>query len=155
MQIIGSSQAIKNIREEVRRLARGRKDTITRGEAGGGKGLIAEHSHLESKDAKKPCARLNIGAIDPARLKNLVDLAMTEGEFYNPIAPDHGNFKLVDGTTLIIEDLDRSGLTAQKSICELLSFCRREKRDLRMILILRIPIAQGVKDGSVLPCILA
>jgi DNA-binding NtrC family response regulator len=61
---------------------------------------------------------------------------------------------LVDGTTLIVEDVDRSGLAAQSSLCELLVFCRREKRDLRIIFLLQDPIAQAVKSGAVLQGIL-
>ncbi|MGA3243786.1 MAG: sigma 54-interacting transcriptional regulator [Bacteroidota bacterium] len=154
MQIIGSSQTTRKIREDVKRLARTRKNVLIVGESGVGKGLVAEAIHNESKDSKKPCVRLNVGAIDPSRLKKLVDLAIESGEFYNPIAPDHGNFKLVDGTTLVIEDVDRCGLTAQNSVCELLSFCRREKRDIRLIVLLQIPIASAVKNGAVLPCVL-
>ncbi len=154
MQIIGSSQFTRKIREDVKRLARGRKNVVIVGEVGVGKGLTAEAIHNESKDAKKPCVRLNIAAVDPSRLKKLVDLATESGEFYNPIAPDHGNFKLVDGTSLIVEDIDRSGLTAQNSICELLSFFRREKRDIRLILLMQTPVPVAVKNGAVLPCVL-
>jgi len=150
MQIIGTSSITRKIREDVKRLARGRKNVLVVGEVGVGKGLTAEAIHNESKDAKKPCVRLNIAAIDPSRLKKLVDLAMESGEFYNPIAPDHGNFELVDGTTLIVEDVDRSGLAAQSSLYELLAFCRRERRDLRIILLLQNPIGQAVKSGAVL-----
>lgn len=154
MQIVGSSPAIKRIREEVKRLSRGRKNVIIVGDVGVGKGLVAESIHLESKDAKKPYVRLNIAAVDPSRLKKLVDLAVETGEFYNPIAPDHGNFKLVDGTTLIFEDVDRAGLAAQKTICDLLSFCRREKRELRIVFLLHEPISHSVKNGTAIQCIL-
>ncbi len=154
MQIVGSSPAIKRIREEVKRLSRGRKNVIIVGDVGVGKGLVAESIHLESKDARKPYVRLNIAAVDPSRLKKLVDLAVETGEFYNPIAPDHGNFKLVDGTTLIFEDVDRAGLAAQKTICDLLSFCRREKRELRIVFLLHEPISHAVKNGAVIQCIL-
>lgn len=151
MQIIGSSQVIKDLREEIKSLSRIRKNAVFVGEVGVGKGLAAETIHLKSKDAKKPCVRLNVAAIDPSRLKKLVDMAIETGEFNNPIAPDHGNFKLVDGTTLIIEDLDRAGLTAQSSVCDLLSFCRKEKRDLRLIVLLLNSIAANVQSGSLLP----
>jgi DNA-binding NtrC family response regulator len=154
MQIIGSSQSTRKIREDVKRLARGRKNVIVVGEIGVGKGLIAEAIHNDSKDAKKPCVRLNVAATDLSRLKKLVDLAKVSGEFYNPIAPDHGNFKLADGTTLIIEDIDRSGLTAQNSVCELLSFFRKEKRDIRVIMLMLAPLGLAVKNGVVLPCLL-
>lgn len=154
MHIVGTSQVTRRIRDEVKRLARGRKNAVIIGDIGVGKGLVAETIHLESKDAKKPYVRLNVAAIDPSRLKKLVDLAMETGEFYNPIAPDHGNFRLVDGTTLIFEDVDRSGLTAQKSLCELLAFCRREKRELRIIFLVKGPITQAVKNGAVIQCIL-
>lgn len=154
MQIIGSSEVARKMREDVKRLARGRRNSIIVGDIGVGKNLVAESIHQESRDAAKPCVRLNISEIDPSRLRKLVDLAIRTGEFYNPIAPDHGNFRLVDGSTLIIEDIDRSGLTAQRSVCELLSHCRREKRGLRVILLLHTPVEEAVKNGTILQCIL-
>lgn len=154
MQIIGSSQSTRKTREDVKRLARGRKNVLLVGELGVGKGLTAESIHNESKDAKKPCVRLNVSAIDLPRLRKLVDLAIQSGEFYNPIAPDHGNFRLVDGTTLIIEDIDRSGLTAQNSVCEFMSFCRKQKRDIRLIMLVQDPMGVALKNGTVLQCVL-
>ena len=153
MQIIGSSPSVKRLKDDVKRLAKGRKNVLLVGETGVGKGLVAECIHSESRDAKKPHIRLNVAGTDPSRLKKLVDLAMKTGEFYNPIAPDHGNFKLVEGTTLILEDLDRAGLSAQKLICELLSFCRREKRGLRVICLLHEPLQNSLANGVVLQCI--
>jgi len=154
MQIVGSSQQTKRNREEVKRLSRTRQNVVIVGEIGVGKGHLAEAVHLESRDAKKPCVRLNVAATDPTHLRKLVELAIEKGEFRNPVSPDHGNFRLVDGTTLILEDLDRAGLAAQKAICEFLSYCRKKKGELRFIILVQAPMAQSVKAGSVLPCIL-
>ena len=151
MQIIGSSSITRELRNEISRLSRGRRNIVIIGDVGVGKGLSAETIHQESKDAKKPCVRLNMAVTDPSRLKKLVDLAIERGEFYNPIAPDHGNFKLVDGTTIIFEDIDRSGMTSQSCVFDLITFCRKAKRDLRLIFLLRSPIAVLVKTGTVLP----
>lgn len=154
MQIVGSSQHTKRSREDVKRLSRTRENVVIMGEVGVGKGHLAEAIHLESKDAKKPCVRLNVAATDPTRLRKLVELAIEKGEFNNPISPDHGNFKLVDGTSVILEDLDRAGLAAQKAVCEFFSFCRKKSWELRLIILTQGPIAQAVKNGSVLQCIL-
>ena len=56
--------------------------------------------------------------------------------------------------TEIIEDIDRSGLTAQNSVCELLSFFRKQKRDVRQIMLLQTPMTLALKNGAVLPCLL-
>lgn len=154
MQIIGTSPSIKRIREEVRGLSKGRKGVLIIGEEGVGKGLVAEAIHLESKDARKPYVRLNVASTDPSLVKKLVESAIVSGEFINPVAPDHGNFKIVDGTTLILEDLDRSGLAAQRSVCDLLAFARKSRKGLRTIILLGGPLAQSVRNGSVLPGIL-
>jgi DNA-binding NtrC family response regulator len=154
MQIIGSSQGIKRVKDEVRKLSKGRKNVLVIGEEGVGKGLVAEAIHLESKDARKPYVRLNVASTDPSLVKKLVESAIGSGEFINPVAPDHGNFRIVEGTTLILEDLDQSGLAAQRSICDLLAYARKSRRGLRTIILLGSPIAQCVRNGSVLPCIL-
>ncbi|HCA81217.1 MAG TPA: hypothetical protein DEP53_15910, partial [Bacteroidetes bacterium] len=154
MQIIGTSPSTKRLREEVRGLSKGRKSVVIIGEEGVGKGLVAEAIHLESKDARKPYVRLNVASTDPSLVKKLVESAIVSGEFINPVAPDHGNFKIVDGTTLILEDLDRSGLAAQRSICDLLAFARKSRKALRTIILLGSPLAQSVRNGSVLPGIL-
>ena len=150
MEIVGISPQTKRIREEVKRLSRSRRSVLIIGDIGVGKGHVADAIHEESKDAKKPCVRLNVAATDPTQLRKLVELAVEAGEFLNPIAPDHGNFKLVDGTTLILEDVDRAGLSAQKAVCDLLSFCRKKRRDLRFIVLAQNPVGQCVKDGSML-----
>jgi DNA-binding NtrC family response regulator len=154
MEIIGTSQQTERNREEVKRLSRSRQNVVIVGEVGVGKGHIAEAIHLESKDARKPCVRLNVATTDPTHLRKLVELAIEKGQFHNPISPDHGNFKLVDGTSLIVEDFDRAGLAAQKAVCEFLTFCRKKKSELRIIILLESPIAQSVKSGSVLQCVL-
>ncbi len=154
MQLIGSSPSIKRVRDEIRKLSKGRKNVLLIGEEGVGKGLVAEAIHLESKDARKPYVRLNVAGTDPSLVKKLVESAIESGEFINPVAPDHGNFKIVEGTTLIIEDLDRSGLAAQRSICDLLAFGRKSRRGLRTIILLGNPLAQSVRSGSILPGIL-
>ena len=154
MEIVGISPQTKRIREEVKKLSRGRRNVLIVGDIGVGKGHVAEAIHEESKDSKKPCVRLNVAATDPTQLRKLVELAIEEGEFLNPVAPDHGNFKLVDGTTLILEDVDRAGLSAQKSVCDLLSFCRKKRHDLRIVVLAQNLAAQCVRDGSLLQGIL-
>ena len=150
MRIVGTSPSIKRIKDEVRGLSKGRKGVLIIGEEGVGKGLVAEAIHLESKDARKPYVRLNVASTDPSLVKKLVESAIVSGEFINPVAPDHGNFKLVEGTTLILEDIDRSGLAAQRSICDLLAFARKSRKGLRTIMLLSGPLNQSVRDGSVL-----
>ena len=154
MQIVGTSQQTKRNREEVKKLSRARQNLVIVGEVGVGKGHLAEAIHLESKDARKPFVRLNVATTDPTHLRRLVELAIEKGEFHNPISPDHGNFKLVDGTTLIMEDVDRAGLAAQKTVCDFLTYCRKKRSELRIITLAQAPIAQSVKSGSVLQCIL-
>jgi DNA-binding NtrC family response regulator len=154
MQIIGTSQQTKRNREEVTKLARTRHNLVIVGEVGVGKGHLAEAIHIGSKDAKKPCVRLNIATTDPTHLRKLVELAIENGEFHNPISPDHGNFKLVDGTTLIMEDLDRAGLAAQKAVCDFLAYCRKKRWELRLIMLVQAPVSQSAKSGSVLQGIL-
>jgi DNA-binding NtrC family response regulator len=154
MQIIGSSQHTKRSREDVSRLSRTRDNVVIVGELGTGKGHLAEAIHAASRDAKKACVRLNVGATDPTHLRKLVELAMSKGEFHNPISPDHGNFKLVDGTTLVLEDIERAGLTAQKAVCDLIAFCRKKRPGLRLVLLTQVLLVQSVKSGVVLPEIL-
>jgi DNA-binding NtrC family response regulator len=153
MEIIGSSQAMKRVKEEVRKLSKGRKNVFVIGEDGVGKGLVAEMIHLGGRDARKPYVRLNVAGIDPGKMKKLVESTIESGEFINPVAPDHGNFKIVDGTTIILEDLDRSGLAVQRSVCDLLAFAGKSRRGLRMMILLSVPIAQSVRDGQILSCV--
>jgi DNA-binding NtrC family response regulator len=155
MDIIGISASIKRIQSQVTKLSRGRRNVVVVGEPGVGKAHVAEAIHYGSKDGRKPCVRLNIGAIDPSLLRRLVDLVTEKGEFYNPIAPEHGNFKLVGGSTLILEDLERGGLSAQKLVCELLALCRKGERGLRCMILAEHPLTQAVRQGNMLDALLA
>ena len=42
-------------------------------------------------------------------------------------------------------------MTSQSCVLDFLAFCRKAKRDLRLIFLLRSPIAASVKEGTVLP----
>ena len=154
MQLIGSSKAIRRVRDEVKKLARSRKNVVIIGEVGVGKGLVAEAIHHAGKDADKPYVRVSLASIDPARLRKIIEGVIEHGKFYNPIAPEHGDFTLVDGSSLIFEDVGTAGFAAQKAVCDLLESSFERKRGLRIMLLFREAIREGAKSGKIMKCLL-
>jgi DNA-binding NtrC family response regulator len=154
MELIGTSKAIRRVRDEVKRLARSKKNVVIIGEVGVGKRLVAEAIHLAGKDADKPYVRVNLASIEPARLRNVIYGVIERGEFYNPIAAEHGDFTLVEGSTLILEDVDSAGFAAQKAVCDLLESPLQRKRALRIMLLFREEVREGAKRGKIMKCLL-
>ncbi|MEW5743993.1 MAG: sigma-54 dependent transcriptional regulator [Nitrospirota bacterium] len=104
LQIIGTSQAIKQIYDLTSKVSNCQSTVLILGESGTGKELIAKAIHYNSDRAEKPFIPVNCGAI-PTELLESELFGHEKGAFTNAIATRIGRFELADGGTIFLDEI--------------------------------------------------
>ena len=102
--IIGSSPAVRNLREMIRRVARSNASVMLCGPSGSGKELVARAIHDEGVRAAKPFSAINCGAI-PADLIESELFGHEKGSFTGAHARRIGHFEASEGGTLFLDEI--------------------------------------------------
>ncbi len=102
--IIGRSDAICKIKEQIRRIAPTQASVLITGESGTGKELIAEALHRGSKRASSPFVKVNLGGI-PESLFESELFGHKKGAFTNAFSDRKGRFELADGGTIFLDEI--------------------------------------------------
>ena len=103
-QIIGDSRALRNVLEQVERVAPADSTVLVRGETGTGKELIAHAIHNASTRRGRPLIKLNCAAI-PFDLLESELFGHERGAFTGAIAQKIGRFELADKGTLFLDEV--------------------------------------------------
>lgn len=148
--LIGHSPAIQLVRKKIRQLSKNRKNVIISGEHGVGKGLAAESIHLQSQDASKPYARLNLSMIDHLKFREIAQHFLEKREFSNPSTSEHGNFELPDGAVIILEAVDKGSFAAQRILADLLPSIKKEKLGIRFIILSGKDLRECIRTQAML-----
>lgn len=102
--LIGTSRAIHAVREETRRVAASEIPVLILGEAGTGKGLVAETVHALSLRSDGPFERVNLAASAPHRIDRLLfGRAGSGGDDGNEQRP--GVIDAAEGGTLFLDEI--------------------------------------------------
>jgi two-component system response regulator PilR (NtrC family) len=102
--LLGDSQAMREIRAKIVKLARTQAPVFIHGETGTGKELVARLIHAKSPRADKPFIAVNCGAI-PAELMESEFFGHRKGSFSGAIADQIGLFQAADGGTLFLDEV--------------------------------------------------
>jgi DNA-binding NtrC family response regulator len=100
----GESDAIHQVRREVRRVAGTDAPVLIRGETGTGKELVARAIHAASARSKGPFVAVNLGAIPPA-LAAAELFGAEKGSFTGAAREQPGYFDAARGGTLFLDEL--------------------------------------------------
>lgn len=101
--VVGSSEAMRRVAEDVRRHARTRAPILIQGESGTGKDLIARAIHTLGRPSG-PYVPLNVGAI----AESLADSELfghRRGAFTGAVAHRHGAFEQAHQGTLFLDEV--------------------------------------------------
>ena len=126
--IIGSSNAIGNVRQVVERIAAFDTRTLITGENGTGKELVARWLHAKSRRASGPFVEVNCAAI-PSELIESELFGHERGAFTSAIKQRKGKFEQATGGTLFMDEIGDMSLAAQAKVLRALQenkICRVE-----------------------------
>ena len=138
--IVGKSRGLMEVLDTVARIARTNASVLITGESGTGKELIAEAIHINSKRARQPFVKVNLGGISQSLFESEM-FGHKKGAFTDASADRVGRFELADKGTIFLDeigDLDPSCQVKllrvlQDQTFEVLGDSRPRKVDVRVV----------------------
>jgi formate hydrogenlyase transcriptional activator len=103
-EIVGSSDALRQVLAEVARVARVDSTVLITGETGTGKELIARAIHKRSPRANRAFIRVSCGAIPPSLIASEL-FGHEKGAFTGAIQRRLGRFEAADGGTIFLDEV--------------------------------------------------
>jgi transcriptional regulator with GAF, ATPase, and Fis domain len=119
MGLVGESEALWALRDEVRSVARFGRPSLVIGPTGAGKELVARALHLAGPRAPNPFVPVNCAAL-PETLVESVLFGHKKGAFTGADAEEKGLFRAADGGTLFLDELGELPLSVQPKLLRVL-----------------------------------
>jgi two-component system nitrogen regulation response regulator NtrX len=118
-ELIGESQQMAAIREQIRRVASTAASVLIQGENGSGKESIACAIHCHSPRRDRPFVAVHCSAL-PEELIESELFGHEKGAFSGAHSHKKGRFDQADGGTLFLDDIDELPLSTQEKILRLI-----------------------------------
>jgi len=125
-EIVGNSEAVRRLREQVRMVAPTNASVLITGENGTGKELVARALHAFSQRAHKPFVEVNCAAI-PEDLIESELFGHEKGAFTGATSRRQGKFDLAHEGTLFLDEIGDMSLKTQAKILRILEEQRFER----------------------------
>jgi formate hydrogenlyase transcriptional activator len=103
-EIVGSSESLRKVLEQVSRVAPTDSTVLIQGETGTGKELIARAIHNRSKRANRAFIRVNCAAIPPSLIASEL-FGHEKGSFTGALQRRLGRFESADGGTIFLDEV--------------------------------------------------
>ncbi len=153
--IIGQSDALRRVLQDVQQVARTDTTVLILGETGTGKELISRAIHAGSARRDKPLIKVNCSAI-PATLMESEFFGHEKGAFTGATAKRDGRFALADGGTIFLDEIGDLSLDLQAKLLRVLQegefepvgSSRTRKVNVRVITATNHNLLQEVRDGK-------
>lgn len=156
--IIGNSEPMKELLNQVRTIAPFNSSVLITGETGTGKELIAQNIHHQSSRAKKPFVAINCAAIPEQLLEDEL-FGHVKGAFTGAQNSREGRFELANGGTLFLDEIGDMNLALQAKLLRVLQERKFEKLgasrsievDVRIVAATSANLEKRLQDGSFRP----
>jgi transcriptional regulator with GAF, ATPase, and Fis domain len=117
--IVGTSDALKQVLQQVEMVAPTDANVLILGESGTGKELIAHEIHARSPRSDKAMVRVNCPSI-PKDLFESEFFGHTKGAFTGALKQRAGRFELADGGTLFLDEVSEIPVELQSKLLRVL-----------------------------------
>jgi anaerobic nitric oxide reductase transcription regulator len=117
--LLGTSQALAQVRHEIELLARSQLTALITGETGVGKELVAHAIHAKSQRAARPMVIVNCAAL-PDSLAESELFGHLRGAFTGAVDHRAGKFEVADGSTLFLDEIGELPLAIQPKLLRVL-----------------------------------
>lgn len=117
--LLGTSSAMQQLRDLIRRVARTEAAVLIQGESGTGKELVARELYRQSPRAEAPFIRVNCAAI-PENLIESEFFGHEKGAFTGAISKREGRFELAHGGTILLDEVSEIAPTIQAKLLRVL-----------------------------------
>ncbi|MDP2806465.1 MAG: nif-specific transcriptional activator NifA [Gallionellaceae bacterium] len=117
--IIGHTQAMRRIFEQVRLVAKWNTTVLIRGETGTGKELIANAIHYNSPRARCSYVKLNCAALPETLLESEL-FGHEKGAFTGAVAQRKGRFEQAEGGTVFLDEIGEISAPFQAKLLRVL-----------------------------------
>lgn len=152
--IVGESQAMREILALVRRVASSKATVLVSGESGTGKELVARAIHQQSPRAPKPFISVNCAALTETLLESEL-FGHERGAFTHAVAMRKGRFELADGGTLFMDEVAEMSPALQVKLLRVLQEMEFErvggnrtiKVDVRVVAATNRDLREEVEQG--------
>lgn len=114
-RVIGESPVMKEILDQVKKVAKSNASIFINGESGTGKEVIAHAIHENSLRAKKPFVKVNCAAV-PENLLESEFFGHEKGSFTGAHAKRVGRFELAHGGTLMLDEVTEIPMPLQPKL---------------------------------------
>jgi formate hydrogenlyase transcriptional activator len=118
-EIIGESEGIKKVFEQVDRVAPTDMTVLILGETGTGKELVARLVHEKSARRERPLVKVNCSTL-PAELIESELFGHERGAFTGAVSKQVGRFELADGGTIFLDEVGELPLRLQSKLLRVL-----------------------------------
>ena len=118
-KMVGESEAIRNIRDMISKVAATDARVLITGGNGSGKELVARSLHEQSNRSNKPYIEVNCAAI-PSELIESELFGHEKGSFTSAVKQHKGKFEQADGGTLFLDEIGDMSLAAQAKVLRVL-----------------------------------
>jgi Nif-specific regulatory protein len=117
--VIGHTDAMRLVFEQVRQVAKWSTTVLIRGESGTGKELVANAIHYNSPRARNPFVKLNCAALPDTLLESEL-FGHEKGAFTGATAQRKGRFEQADGGTLFLDEIGEISRAFQAKLLRVL-----------------------------------
>lgn len=153
--MVGSSKALRDLRDMVYQVARSDATILITGESGTGKELVANLIRESSDRSNKPFLKINCNTINDSILES--DLfGYEKGAFTGADSKRQGKFEVVDGGTIFLDEIGDISPRMQAALLRVLQDGEiirvggniPIKIDVRVIAATNTDLTQAVQDGT-------
>ena len=154
-EVIGDSEAIRRVLQEVEQVAPTDSTVLILGETGTGKELIARTIHEHSRRKGRLMVKVNCAAL-PATLIESELFGREKGAFTGALTREMGRFELASGSTILLDEVGELPIELQSKLLRVLQEGEFErlgnsktiKVDTRVIAATSRNLRQAVREGK-------